>query len=258
MRNVHYGLSLLLVIISSLAGLNLLFHRHHSNPDDPIASEDELKSKEGDDDVSLDRSLPLKHETTAMTSMNANTSSRMLLAPHDEDNNKSRRPLYVFPTPDEELPRDEFGEVIRPEDYPYEYEEYSHSHSDSDQDYLDQEEHQHQHQHQHDSDSDSRRLSVASATIGEFHPLDCNSNLDNAPCTDNVSDIMPTSGTSDPLIVPCGKCYVFDLPDSQVYFPGGINIKGKLKFPENKKVIVRTTSIIVQGEVSAKFHVCYD
>ena len=65
MRNVHYGLSLLLVIISSLAGLNLLFHRHHSNPGDPIASEDELKSKEGDDDVSLDRSLPLKHETTA-------------------------------------------------------------------------------------------------------------------------------------------------------------------------------------------------
>jgi hypothetical protein len=100
------------------------------------------------------------------------------------------------------------------------------------------------------TDKSVRRMSEMSASIGDFHPLACNSNLENAPCNVAVSSNMPTG--SNPLVIRCGECYIFDLPGNEVNFPGGINIKGKLKFPDNRKITIRTTFVIVQGEVSDK------
>ena len=94
-----------------------------------------------------------------------------------------------------------------------------------------------------------RRLSLSSSKIGEFRPLECNNNLDSAPCDTLVSNTNIRNTV--PYVVPCGKCYLFDLPDGEAHdFPAGINIKGKLKFPRNKKVTIRTPFVIVQGEVS--------
>ena len=98
----------------------------------------------------------------------------------------------------------------------------------------------------HEADKASRRLSANSASIGAFSPLACNANLASQGCIKKVSDIMPTAG--NPLLVPCGECYIFDLAGTEVSFDG-INIIGKLKFPNNKKVTVRTKYVIVQGEL---------
>jgi len=94
----------------------------------------------------------------------------------------------------------------------------------------------------------SRKLSLVSSTIGTFHPLECNINLASAPCTTNVSANLPSN--NNPLLVKCGECYVWDMNDSTYTLVGGINIKGKLLFPTNKKVTIRTPYVIVQGEVS--------
>jgi len=94
----------------------------------------------------------------------------------------------------------------------------------------------------------SRKLSVVSSTIGTFHPLECNINLASAPCTTKVSANLPSN--NNPLLVKCGECFVWDMNDITYTLAGGINIKGKLQFPTNKKVTIRTPYVIVQGEVS--------
>lgn len=95
----------------------------------------------------------------------------------------------------------------------------------------------------------SRKLSAKSSTIGTFHPLACNNALANAPCNVNkVSENLPING--NPLIVSCGDCYYWDMDDSDYTLAGGMNIEGKLLFPPNTKVTIRTPYVIVQGEVS--------
>lgn len=93
-----------------------------------------------------------------------------------------------------------------------------------------------------------RELSETSAAIGTFLPLDCNSNVANVPCA-GLSGILPSSG--QPLVVPCGACYNYDLGNDQtITFDGGMHIKGLLKFPPQvRHVNIETTFIIVEGEL---------
>jgi len=98
----------------------------------------------------------------------------------------------------------------------------------------------------------ARKLSLASSTIGTFNPLDCNNNLAIASCNTKVSANLPSG--NNPLIVRCGECYTWDMNDSERTIAGGMNIKGKLQFPPNKKVTIRTPYVIVQGEVSTYFN----
>ena len=98
-------------------------------------------------------------------------------------------------------------------------------------------------------------MSPESASIGTFHPLDCNANLTANPCTTKLSDIygknILSTLTDLPLIIPCGQCVIFDLK-KDVIIAGGLNIKGKLKFQDNQKVTIHTPFVIVQGELSIK------
>lgn len=91
---------------------------------------------------------------------------------------------------------------------------------------------------------EKRQLSATSAAIGTFHPLECNQNLNSATCTD-----LTSVGSS--LTIPCGQCRTWRVPGDDVTISGGINVIGKLKFPNNWKVTIRTKSVIVQGEVSS-------
>ena len=50
--------------------------------------------------------------------------------------------------------------------------------------------------------------SVASSKIGTFSPLDCNP-VSWGDCSTLVSDNLPAA--NDPLVVPCGQCYTFDV-----------------------------------------------
>ncbi len=138
------------------------------------------------------------------------------------------------------------GDVLEPEEVPYNYSGGAspyNSITEGQEDYLADFIIQDENEMNFHS---ARILSVSSSTVGDFRALHCNSNLNGAPCT----LLSETNTAAEPYVVPCGACYLFDLTDGQVHeFPGGIDIKGKLKFAVNKKVTVRTPFVIVQGEV---------
>lgn len=95
-----------------------------------------------------------------------------------------------------------------------------------------------------DSHETVRALSVASAKIGNFTRLDCNP-VSWSSCDTLLSNNLPSTG--QPLIVPCGQCYVFDVTGDVAF--SGINIKGKLQFPFNHRAVISTPYVIVQGEL---------
>ena len=94
-----------------------------------------------------------------------------------------------------------------------------------------------------------RRLSAATAAIGDFHALDCNANLATQTCT-NLDINGDITGNLD---IGCGQCKIWNNSQDDVTIGGGINILGKLLFPTNHKVTITTKYVIVQGEVSRIF-----
>ncbi len=63
------------------------------------------------------------------------------------------------------------------------------------------------------------------ASYGNFLPLECNVDIESAPC-DNLSNHLP-SNDNEPLVVPCGECYQYDLGEGDASFPSGIRVIGK-------------------------------
>ena len=100
------------------------------------------------------------------------------------------------------------------------------------------------------SHSDTPVGSVASAKIGIFKPLDCNRDPWSNCESNLVSSIIPSS--TNPLTIPCGECYTFDVQGNVTL--GGLDIQGKLVFPLNHKVNVYTPYVIVQGELEINNH----
>ncbi len=102
------------------------------------------------------------------------------------------------------------------------------------------------------SKSRSRSLSPDTYKFGTFHPLDCNpenNDFSNTACTTPVSTRLPAAG--QPLIVPCGQCYTFDLTGNVTALSSsGIQVEGKLRFPPNHpETTIYTPFVIVQGEL---------
>jgi len=91
-----------------------------------------------------------------------------------------------------------------------------------------------------------RALSTADAT-GVFESLSCNDNLSSQGCGTSVSYISSLSPEST-LVIPCGQCYTWDL-DGNYTFNKGIDIIGRLVFPETVKTKIETTYLIVQGQL---------
>ncbi len=73
---------------------------------------------------------------------------------------------------------------------------------------------------------DELGVSTTTANYDYFRPLDCNANLDTETCT-NLSANLP-GNTNNPLTVPCGKCYKYDLGEGEFTF-NGILISGTLE-----------------------------
>lgn len=108
--------------------------------------------------------------------------------------------------------------------------------------------------HQEEKGRDSpRKLSAATAAIGDFYALDCNANLATQTCT-NLDIHGDITGNLD---IACGQCKIWNNSQDDVTISGGINILGKLFFPTNHKVSIRTKYVIVQGEVSRIFFFVY-
>jgi hypothetical protein len=82
-----------------------------------------------------------------------------------------------------------------------------------------------------------------------FAQLSCNDPMQ-SPC-DTYSAVGASYTSNGRLTIPCGKCVTMDITDnSTLTFSGGMRIIGKLNFPNEAIVIIRTTSLIVEGELS--------
>lgn len=78
-----------------------------------------------------------------------------------------------------------------------------------------------------------------------FKPLTCNSGIESVTCV-SWSTLTITPG--QPVVIPCGQCINVDVADgTELDLADGLDIQGKLVFPDNKKVTVRTTHVYLQG-----------
>jgi G8 domain len=93
--------------------------------------------------------------------------------------------------------------------------------------------------------------------VGEFNrPLECNfdmlSNLQGGAtcCETTLSSIIANADIGAELLIPCGVCVIVDMDARQtIDLPGGLQIEGMLYFPPSADVTIRTTHVIVLGNL---------
>lgn len=91
----------------------------------------------------------------------------------------------------------------------------------------------------------SRLLSVE-----YFSPLDCNYGISNVSCIPWSTRFGDAPIQMDRVVVDCGECIVMDFAGGPVLtLLGGIDIRGKLVFPDGYELTVNSTMVAVQGEL---------
>jgi hypothetical protein len=84
--------------------------------------------------------------------------------------------------------------------------------------------------------------------VDDFVPLSCNANLPQATCV-GWSVYFGTSAVHNArLLVRCGDCVTMDFGPS-LTLNDGLDIHGKLVFPENYSITLYTAGIVVMGEL---------
>jgi len=84
---------------------------------------------------------------------------------------------------------------------------------------------------------------------GMFAALDCNSNLGSQQCTSWTSNFTSAVNHPSLVVIPCGQCIIMDLAAPNLTLAGGIDIQGKLVFPDGYKLALNAPFIRVQGEL---------
>jgi G8 domain len=87
-------------------------------------------------------------------------------------------------------------------------------------------------------------IPVAEA-IQDFVPLTCNANL--GSCVSWSQTFGTQTQVASRIIVDCGKCITMDHPGPTLTLTAGIDIRGKLIFPDGYSLTLNTASITVQG-----------
>jgi hypothetical protein len=82
-------------------------------------------------------------------------------------------------------------------------------------------------------------------------PLICNANINKATCQNWSTKFGNNSVYSTRVIVPCGECIIMDHV-GDITFNDGLDIVGKLVFPDGYRVNVYSTLIVVQGVLDMK------
>jgi G8 domain len=95
--------------------------------------------------------------------------------------------------------------------------------------------------------SETRNLQVDG--MKDFKPLTCNSALATAQCVPWTTKFGTSTVYPARIAIPCGECVTMNLAGGNVYWQSGIDIIGKLVFPNGYKVTVTTPVIAIQGEL---------
>lgn len=83
----------------------------------------------------------------------------------------------------------------------------------------------------------------------DFVPLGCNSKLDTAICSSWSTRIGKQNVHTKRVTVQCGECVRMDHAGETIVFEKGLDIRGKLVFPDGYKIQVFSTMITVQGHL---------
>ena len=83
----------------------------------------------------------------------------------------------------------------------------------------------------------------------DFVPLACNANLPSATCSSWSSKFGNAASYSSRVVIPCGECVTMDLAGGSLALLDGLDVYGKLVFPDRYKLNLSTTMIAVQGEL---------
>lgn len=83
----------------------------------------------------------------------------------------------------------------------------------------------------------------------DFVPLACNSNLSTSTCNSWSVKFGVAAIQSKRVIIGCGECITMDHPGPSLTLLDGLDIQGKLVFPNNYKLEVKSPLILVQGEL---------
>lgn len=84
----------------------------------------------------------------------------------------------------------------------------------------------------------------------DFVPLSCNSGLATQPCTPWTTHIGTETSHDSMVTIDCGVCVTMDIATTETLsLLGGLDIRGKLVFPDNYSLNLEATVIIVQGEL---------
>ena len=82
----------------------------------------------------------------------------------------------------------------------------------------------------------------------DFVPLSCNANIASATCSTWTSRFGSGATLSSRITIPCGQCITMNHPGPTLTLQGGIDIQGKLVFPNsNVNLIINTPLVVVQG-----------
>jgi hypothetical protein len=83
----------------------------------------------------------------------------------------------------------------------------------------------------------------------DFLPLTCNANLATASCISWTSIFGTATSFTTRLVIPCGQCVTMDVAGGSLDLSGGIDVIGKLVFPDGYKLNLSSSIIAVQGEL---------
>jgi hypothetical protein len=86
--------------------------------------------------------------------------------------------------------------------------------------------------------------------VKDFVTLECNEFLHVAYCNPWSSHFGTDDVHTSRIIIQCGECILMDHPGDMLVLEDGIDIHGKLVFPENNgKLTVKSPFVTVQGEL---------
>ena len=86
-----------------------------------------------------------------------------------------------------------------------------------------------------------------------FLPPETANCIPSGPCSDQFFAFFESQSGPGPVVIPCGSCVVIDPrsidSDGKLDLPHGLDVHGKLVFPQDMRVNVVTPFVFVQGEL---------